>query len=278
MSNELVAQVCNTIKSAAIQQQIAQALPPGVSIDRFTRTALVAVQTTPSIMEGDRQSLYNSLVRAAQDGLLVDGREGAIVIYKTKVDDKYIKKCQFMPMVFGIIQKLGKAGITAYANSVYEGEDVEIWNDELGQHIKHKRNPFATARKMIGVYAVGITKSGQAYIEAMNIADIDAVRARSKSGDSGPWLDSYDRMAQKSAIHRLAKRMPITDDEARKIVDDVLKTEEENFVYGQPAPSAEAPQNIELKRPAVLQAVIDQQASDGNEIIESPTNASSDVF
>lgn len=285
MTTELISQVCNTIKSAAMQQQISQALPPGVSIDRFTRTTLVAIQTNPSVLEADRQSLYNALVRAAQDGLLVDGREGAIVTFKTKdkATNAYVKKAQFMPMVYGIIQQLGKAGIDAHANSVYEGENCEIWTDEHGQHIKHMRNPFAETRKMIGVYAVGITKAGNAYIEAMNMADINAVRARSKSPDEGPWADSYDRMAQKAALHRLAKRMPITNPEQRAALENVLKSDEETFASTQAleAPTQSQAQ-IELKRPAVLQSVIDQQveqpASGGDDFSNAAATLSGDIF
>lgn len=257
----VIAQVCQAIKSAAMQQQIGQALPPSVSIERFTRTTLVAIQTKPEILKADRQSLYNSIVRAAQDGLIPDGREGALVEFNTNVGTKqkpeYVKKVQFMPMVFGIIQMLGKAEINASAHSVYEGEEMHIWNDDGGQHFKHVRNPFAESRKMIGVYAVAITKNGDTYIEPMNLADIEAVRLRSKQPDSGPWADSFDRMAQKAALHRLAKRVPMRDAEAREQVDRVLKADEETFTYGDAGPPEGDAELQPLKRASSLQSVVD---------------------
>lgn len=237
-----------TLDAPTLQQQISKALPPGVNMERFISTAKTAIANNPKLLDLDRPSLYNAFVRAAQDGLSPDGREGAIIAYGDKA--------AWMPMIYGVIQQLGKAGITAHAKSVFKGEDVEIWSDEQGQHIKHVQNPFAESREMIGVYAVGITSKGQTYIEAMNMADINAVRAKSKNPGKGPWADSFDRMAQKSALHRLAKRMPIIDENQREVVDKVLKSVEDDFDYGSSPPAPTLP--AEQKRPAALQAVIDQ--------------------
>lgn len=271
MSKELspVQVFTRTLDAPTLRMEIQRALPQGVSIDRFISTAKTAISNNPELLDADRQSLYNSIVRAAQDGLLADGREGFINVYKTNIarkgePDRWIKKAQFLPMVYGIIQKLGKAGIDAYAKCVFKGEEVDIWSDDDGQHIKHMQNPFAESREMIGVYAVGTQKGGKPNIEAMNMADINAVREKSKSKDKGPWVDSFDRMAQKAALHRLAKRMAITDPEARDEIDQVLKTAEEEFDHGD-ATQAQQQTSIENKRPAALQAVIDQTNNQDNE-------------
>lgn len=250
-----------TLDTPTLQQEIQRALPPGVSLSRFTSTAKTAISNSPELLEADRQSLYNAIVRAAQDGLLPDGREGFINIYNTNIgtkeNPKWIKKAQFLPMVYGIIQKLGKAGIDAYAKCVFKGEDVEIWSDDTGQHIKHKQNPFSDSREMIGVYAVGTSQNGRPYIEAMNMADIQAIREKSKSKDKGPWVDSFDRMAQKSALHRLAKRMPITDPDARAEVDRVLESAEDEFDYGNSKIDTMTTEPRKNVRPSALQHVVE---------------------
>lgn len=247
-SKALVKQVCDTLTQPEFRQKLSQALPPDVDLDRFSRTALMAVQTTPGLVDADRQSLYNSVVRAAQDGLLPDGREGALVIFSTKQGNDWIKKVQWMPMVYGVIQKLGKAGIHAYAASVYEGEAPELWNDEQGQHIKHVRNPFAPKRgELIGVYAVATTPDGRSYVEAMNVEDIGAIRERSKAKDSGPWKTDFERMAQKSALHRVSKRVSIADQKNRDAVARVIDRDAELYETETPA-ADEAPPPVQTIR------------------------------
>src|SRR5215207_3153395 len=86
------------------------ALPAHIPVERFKRVLLTAVQNNPDLIRADRQSLWNSAMKSAQDGLLPDGREGAIVIYNTKEKyrdeqgierERWINKAQWMPMIAG---------------------------------------------------------------------------------------------------------------------------------------------------------------------------------
>ena len=64
-----IGQVCTQLQRPEFQAKLEQALPPGVNVDRFTRVTLTALQQNPSIANGDRQSLYNAVVKCATDGL-----------------------------------------------------------------------------------------------------------------------------------------------------------------------------------------------------------------
>ena len=208
--NNTMQQVVTTIMAPEFVESVRKTLPPGVTLDRFTQTTVAAIQNNPDVLDADRQSLYNSISRAASDGLMPDGKEGAIVIFNRKVGNGYSKSVQWMPMVEGIIKQMGKAGIRCYAATVYEGEEFDIWYDDDGQHVVHRPKPFVTQGAALGVYACAKV-DGRTYIEALNKDDIATIRSSSKSGDSGPWLTWPDRMAQKSALHRLKKRVPILD-------------------------------------------------------------------
>src|SRR5687768_9095425 len=94
-----------TISQPAMRQQIKMALPSHISVEKFERVATTAVQTNPDLLNPqkvDRRSLFGALVRAAQDGLLPDGREGAIIPFKGKA--------AWMPMVAGIMKKVRNSG------------------------------------------------------------------------------------------------------------------------------------------------------------------------
>lgn len=267
--------VVRTLQAPQMQGIIKQALPPNVTLDRFTRATLTAIQQNPSILEADRNSLYNAITRCAQDGLMPDGRQAAIVTFSTKVKtpkgDVWVKKAQHMPMVEGIIYQLAKSGISAYAVSVYENDEFEAWNDENGQHVKHRPTKLgATRGPRIGAYATGKTKDGWVYVEVMDMDDLEvpkrATKQRDKDGNlTGPWKDTPDRMEQKSCLHRLAKRIP-----SAALRDDDEFNESPPSATDVPAPPstpAETPPPEQPKRSRALQAVIDA----GGEYVQAVT-------
>lgn len=275
--------ISRTLQAQQMQEIIKQSLPPGVSQDRFTRATITAIRQNPDILDCDRNSLYNAVVRCAQDGLMPDGRQAAIVKFNTKVKtaegEKWVAKAQHMPMVEGVIYLLAKAGVSAYAASVYANDTIELWNDENGQHVKHVPAKFGSPRgDRLGAFALGKTKDGQVYVEAMTQEDLEVPRAATKQRDrngnlTGPWRDVPDRMEQKSCLHRLAKRIPSAalrdEDEFREDAE----TPSETTVAGSssPPPSAPAgsPSSSDKKRSSALQAVIDAGGADPVESAES---------
>lgn len=279
--------VTRTLQAPQMQGIIKQALPQGVSEERFTRATLTALRQNPDIFDCDRNSLYNAIVRCAQDGLMPDGRQAAIVKFRVNVAKRgqpahYIDKAQHMPMVEGVIHLLAKAGVFAYAASVYANDTIEMWNDENGQHVKHVPARFGTPRgERLGAFALGKTKDGQVYVEAMDMNDLEvpkrATKQRDKDGNlTGPWKETPDRMEQKSCLHRLAKRIPSAalreDDEFREDAETLPATAvaTPDASPGTPPPaSAGSPAPDGRKRPRALQAVIDAGGADPAESAES---------
>ena len=58
----------------AMQPQFQMTLPNHISVEKFTRTALTAIQGNPKLLESNRQSLFACCMNAAHDGHLLDGR------------------------------------------------------------------------------------------------------------------------------------------------------------------------------------------------------------
>jgi len=251
--NDIV-KVCQVIASDEMQSKIKAVLPKNVPVDRFTRVTLTALQNNPDVLEGDRMSLYNACIVAAQRGLLPDGKQGALVIFNTKQGDQWIKKIQFLPMVEGIIAEMSKAGVQAYATSVYANDEIEVWNDDDGQHVKHKPRVFGDRGERVGAFAAGKTADGRTYVEAMNIEELERIKSRSRSKDKtgkvfGPWATDAERMEQKTALHRLRKRIPILIEQGW---DDAEDTDTEM----QPAAHAPEATVTPIRRPSALQAAV----------------------
>ena len=94
--------------------EFAMVLPSHISPEKLQRTILTAVQGNPDLLRCDRRSFLTSAMKAAQDGLLPDGREAAIVPFNTrqKVEGEWrsVKLAQYMPMVFGLRKKILQSG------------------------------------------------------------------------------------------------------------------------------------------------------------------------
>ena len=247
MSNQLAPVDAVRNQLTAMQPQFAAALPKHVSPERFVRVVMTAVQMTPALLNADRRTLFASAMKASQMGLLPDGREGAIVTFKDQA--------QFMPMVAGIMKMVRNSGeiSTWSVQAVYENDNFDfcLGDDE---HITHK--PALTGRgKIIAVYSIVSMKDGEKSREVMSVEDVNAIRARSRSGNSGPWVSDFAEMAKKTVVRRHAKRLPMSTD-----LDDVLRSDDELFQppeQPEAAPAqAEAP--APTKRPSRLAKVAEQ--------------------
>ena len=179
--------------------QFEAALPAHIPVARFMRVVLTAVQHNPDLRNADQGTLWTSCMKAAQDGLLPDGRDGALVIYKTKDgkdergNDVWIKAVQWMPMIGGIRKKVRNSGeIRDWNAQVVHAKDEFAF--ELGDdpYIKHK--PYlgeGDPGPVIAAYSIARFKSGELSREVMTRAQIDKVRAASKTSKFGPWVDWF---------------------------------------------------------------------------------------
>lgn len=259
-SREIVLQTCNTISSPDFKAKIAQALPEGVSVDRFTRVTLTAIQQNPNILNGDRQTLYNAVIRCAQDGLQPDGKEAALVSYGDKV--------QYMPMIGGLRKIAAKYGITIAANAVHENDDFTY---ELGFEptVTHRPPPLGQPRgEAIGAYAVATDREGRKYLEVMSKDEIEKVRSASRSGKSGPWAQWWGEMARKTVARRIWKQLPFYDMDDRDT--SVLAAVDDDFEFSPPTPPAEPAPRTATSRPSGLQAALDQVEDADDEPTQDP--------
>jgi len=225
------------------------ALPTSIASDRFRQTVVMAVQSDPKLLAANRRSLYISCMKAATDGLLLDSREAALVIFKNTV--------QYMPMAAGIVKKILSTGKykTVQAEVVCENDEFDSWIDEHGPHWKH-RKARTNRGKPILAYAYAITKDNGTAYEEMNADEIGAVRKVAKTkmvwdGDFG------NEMWRKSPLRRLAKKLLTSSDIANLFAHD-----NENY-------SLEQSEQGESETPAVTAEVSDHSTAASRAIAEA---------
>lgn len=205
-TQELVA----TIRSEGFVGQVEQALPGNVSPERFVRVVVTAINQTPELVAVDRGTLFNAVIRCAQDGLLPDGREAALVIFNDK-NAQGGKRATYLPMVGGYRKIAAKHGMSLEAFVVYEHDAFDY---QLGFEptISHKPPKLGDPRgTAVGAYAVARHKDGRKWLDVMDLAQIEAVRKVSRAATSqyGPWVNHWDEMARKTVARRLYKQLPL---------------------------------------------------------------------
>jgi recombination protein RecT len=215
-------EIRNRLMSEDVKKELVMVLPPQMPVERFQRVAITALNKTPELVTCNRQSLYNSFMLAAQDGLLPDGREAAIVPYK----NHGVPTATYMPMVRGLLKKIRNSGElkSIVANVVHEGDPFRYWVDEGGEHLLHEPILADEKRKVTFVYALAKTKDDGVFITVMSRREVEEVRAVSKAGGSGPWVAWWDEMAKKTAIRRLSKVLPMSTD-----LDDLIRRDDELY-------------------------------------------------
>jgi len=197
----------------AHRDEIAKSLPDHISPERFMRSAWMVTKDTFGIGDADRSSIFNACARAAHDGLILDGREAALVVFKTKVGNSWIKKAQYIPMVAGIMKKVRQSGqILKLSAQVVYSKDPFTYNPAVDDVPQHDPEWFGDRGDPVGVYAVAKLKDGSHVVEIMRKSEIEAIKNRSKAKDNGPWVTDPMEMWRKTVIKRICKYLPTSAD------------------------------------------------------------------
>lgn len=238
---------------------LALALPKHIPVERFKRTVLTALNLSPELIDADRRSLFNSCTRAAHDGLLPDGREGALVIFKDKNGKKNV---QWLPMMTGIIKKLRQSGEIAQisARVVYQAEidqgRFKFIIQDGEEKLVHEPILWGDRGPKVLAYASAKFKDGTVQHEPMTREDILKAKAVSRSSGSeySPWSKWEDEMWRKTPLKRLAKYLPLSAEDRRVLSDEDDPTEFEEIKQD----AIESTQTQSLAAAAMLRGPVEE--------------------
>lgn len=189
----------------AYAPRLQQSLPAHLPSEKFIRSAKMAVQRMPSLTKCSRASLYMAIEDAAKDGLILDGREAAIIPFKNEA--------VYIPMTAGLLKLVRNSGQlkTITAHVVYEN-DTFHWIQGDDERIEHMPLFPGDRGKPIAVYAIAHLKDGGVAREFMTVEEVEQVRSISRARDGSAWKNWWGEMAKKSVIRRLSKRLPLSTD------------------------------------------------------------------
>ena len=235
---------------AAMSKELASVLPANVPTKRFLRIASEAITDTPSLLECDRGSLYKAVKDCAADGLVIDGREAAIVpFYDSKAK---IKKAKYMPMVTGIIKRARNSGDIESIYPVIRYEK-DLYDVDYGKRHPVTFKPADGDRgKPVGAMCIVWYKNGGMEFEYMAESEILIVRECSKQPKSLQWTTFWTEGWKKTVLRRLFKRVPMSSE-----LDRVVTNIDNEYDFSA-QPAAEQP-GPEKKLTRAEQRVAEQQ-------------------
>lgn len=212
------------LESDAFAAQIARVLPRHVTPERMIRVAVTTLNRTPKLAECDQASFFNAMLALSQLGLEPDGRRAHLIPFENR--KRGIVECQLIIDWKGLVELAMRSGMISYLHA-----DVVCENDtfrfSIGQVDTHEIDLRKPRGEPYGAYALCKFRDGSTKAEVMSRDEIEAIRRRSRSGQSGPWVTDWSEMAKKTVLRRLSKWLPLSP-EFRDALDkdqDVLDIE-----------------------------------------------------
>lgn len=186
---------------------IAKWVRGGVRPESLVRFALLDLQQNPKLQACDPSSIYMALLACAVTGCEPGALKGEAYIVP------FGGRAQFMCGYRGMIKMAKRSGevTNIFANVVHQRDTFDI---DLGSDARVTHRPALSDRgDVIGVYAIAKMAHGSNEVEWLSSDDIERIRKVAESrGKSPAWSQWPEEQARKSAIKRLAKRLPLGHD------------------------------------------------------------------
>jgi recombination protein RecT len=192
--------------------RFAQVLGKTMSVERLIRTIIISVERLPSLLQCDRQSLFNGAMTFAVLGLEVDGATGQGYLVPFNDRKRGMKIAQPIIGYKGYSTLGARSGMTISGGVVREGDEFDF-DEGSNAFIHHKRKlGDEKKRRIIAAWATATSLARPAIVKVLSIDELLAVKAKSPRGNEPPWADpeiGFPAMCEKTAKRRLSRDMPL---------------------------------------------------------------------
>lgn len=254
-----------SLESPDFAKAVAMVLPKHLTAERMVRVGVLALTRTPKLANCDRATFFNAMMTLSQLGLEPDGRRAHLIPYENR--KRGATECQLIIDYKGLVELVLRSGLVSslHADVVCEND---VFDFDRGLVTRHSIDFKKPRGNVYAVYAICRYKDGTEKSEVMTREDVERIRSRSRSGNSGPWQTDWNEMAKKTVFRRLSKWLVLSPEfrDALEKEDDIVDGE---AVASQPQhllPSASLSQFVEGE--------IDDDASSPAGDPDSPQDAS----
>lgn len=266
------------LQSDALTTEIAKVLPSHLTPQRMVRVTLTALTRTPDLAKCDQASFFKCLMDLSALGLEPDGRRAHLIPFKN--NKRNCIECQLIVDYKGLVELAYRSGLVSHihADLIREGDLFAYSMGDVQEHVPHFLRRDADkppkAGSIVGAYCRAVLKDGASKTEVLSSDEIEAIRKRSRAGQSGPWVSDWGEMAKKTAFRRVSKWLPLSSEyrDAVERDDDVI-----DGVVVQPARKAIDLRQAAKAAAADLQALLESKEpeaaeSDSGAVLDAETH------
>jgi len=201
--------------------QIAMALPKHLTPERMIRVALTAVSQNPKLQQCNPMTICGAIVQASIMGLepnSILGDAYLVPFWNKKANGgKGGYEAQLITGYQGKLKLVRNTDqLVTISHDVVREKDEFEYENGIEPFLRHRKAPGGpTARGRITHFWAGaLLKNGGKQISVLSIEEVEEHRdnyatSRSKDGKIfGPWVDNFEQMGLKTAIHQLTKLLP----------------------------------------------------------------------
>lgn len=214
------------------KDSIAQMVPKHLTPERLMRVGVNCVAKTPGLQKCTPTSLLQCVLVAAELGLEPGGALGHMHLVPMGNVATPIVGYR------GLMELARRSGEVASIRAVVVRErDKFRMTEGIEQTIEHEPFLDGDAGALRYVYCVVKLTDGGVHVEVMSRSQVEAIRARSRSGSNGPWVTDFDEMAKKTVVRRALKYCPLSSERYEK----ALEHDNADYIDGEIAASTSEP-------------------------------------
>lgn len=224
-----------------LSEVAAGVLPP----EKLLRIVISEVNKTPDLKKASISSVMLAVMNLARMGLEPGGVLGHAYLIPFN-DRKRGMECQLIIGVRGLIELARRSG-TIRSIRAHVVHEHDTFTCEFGTSPVLRHIPMLTGDPgpVVAAYAVVDLKDGAQQVEVMTRAELDKVRAasRSASNEYGPWKQWESEMQRKTVVRRICKYLPLSAERAAPM-REALRVDNEDYDLGEPAPMPHQPGRV----------------------------------
>lgn len=194
---------------------------------RLFNIVLANVTRTPALQDCTLESIFRATLQAAELGLEPGSAVGEAYLVP------FGKDCTLIPGYRGLITLAFRSGHvrSVAAHVVYQSDKFEF---ELGLEPKLRHVPSwdgaRDPKNITFAYCIVHLKDGGVLYDVMTRGEVDAIRKRSRAGNSGPWVTDYAEMARKTITRRCLKYAPMSVEMSKALAADLAAEQGEGII------------------------------------------------
>jgi len=201
----------STLEQRDVRDMMTAFLPSHITPERMVNLALAALSMNRTLLDCSMKSIVRSVLQAAQLGLEINSplKHAWLVPFR----NKGTMEATLIPGYQGLIYLARRCDAITLGEAVcVYGWDEWALDQGTDAGILHRPNPpdrKPTDKDVVAAYFRYKTPHGETGFDWMWKVELDAVRARSKAKDSGPWATDTIEMYRKTVTKRGLKYVAI---------------------------------------------------------------------